>query len=43
MSLTNTIHFRNLQGDLYGGLNAAIISLPLTLAFGVASGAGVTM
>lgn len=40
MSLTNTINFRNLQGDLFGGLTAAIVSLPLALAFGVASGAG---
>ncbi|MBD6619355.1 SulP family inorganic anion transporter [Komarekiella sp. 'clone 1'] len=40
MSLTNTIHFRNLRGDLFGGLTAAIVSLPLALAFGVASGAG---
>lgn len=27
-------------GDLYGGLTAAIVALPLALAFGVASGAG---
>ncbi|MBE9053768.1 SulP family inorganic anion transporter [Nostocales cyanobacterium LEGE 11386] len=40
MTLTNTIHFRNLKGDLFGGLTAAIVSLPLALAFGVASGAG---
>lgn len=40
MSLTNSIHFRNLRGDLFGGLTAAIVSLPLALAFGVASGAG---
>ena len=40
MSLTNTIHFRNLRGDIFGGLTAAIVSLPLALAFGVASGAG---
>jgi SulP family sulfate permease len=40
MSLTNTIHFRNLRGDLFGGLTAAIVSLPLALAFGAASGAG---
>ncbi|MBD0386259.1 MAG: SulP family inorganic anion transporter [Nostoc sp. C3-bin3] len=40
MSLTNTINFRNLQGDFFGGLTAAIVSLPLALAFGVASGAG---
>lgn len=40
MQLTNTIHFRNLRGDLFGGVTAAIVSLPLALAFGVASGAG---
>ncbi|WAL62259.1 bicarbonate transporter BicA [Thermocoleostomius sinensis] len=40
MQLTNRIHFRNLQGDLFGGITAAIVSLPLALAFGVASGAG---
>lgn len=40
MQLTNRISFGNLQGDIFGGLTAAIISLPLALAFGVASGAG---
>ncbi|CDN15018.1 MAG: SulP family inorganic anion transporter [Richelia sp.] len=40
MQLLNRIHFRNLRGDIFGGLTAAIISLPLALAFGVASGAG---
>ncbi|ADV85560.1 SulP family inorganic anion transporter [Vibrio vulnificus] len=30
----------NLKGDLFGGVTTAIISLPLALAFGVASGAG---
>ncbi|MFQ4141058.1 SulP family inorganic anion transporter [Chlorogloeopsis sp. ULAP02] len=40
MQITNTINFRNLRGDLFGGLTAAIVSLPLALAFGVASGAG---
>ncbi|MCS6771105.1 MAG: SulP family inorganic anion transporter [Kiritimatiellae bacterium] len=29
-----------LKGDLFGGLTTAIVSLPLALAFGVASGAG---
>ncbi len=28
------------KGDLYGGLTAAVVALPLALAFGVASGAG---
>ncbi|OOF00423.1 SulP family inorganic anion transporter [Salinivibrio sp. IB643] len=30
----------SLKGDLFGGVTTAIISLPLALAFGVASGAG---
>jgi SulP family sulfate permease len=40
MQITNRIHFDNLRGDVFGGLTAAIVSLPLALAFGVASGAG---
>ncbi|HLP87588.1 MAG TPA: SulP family inorganic anion transporter [Nostocaceae cyanobacterium] len=40
MQVTNTIHFRNLRGDIFGGVTAAIVSLPLALAFGVASGVG---
>lgn len=40
MQFTNLIHFKNLRGDLFGGLTAAIVSLPLALAFGVATGAG---
>ncbi|WP_204102194.1 MULTISPECIES: SulP family inorganic anion transporter [Spirulina sp. CCY15215] len=40
LRITNQIHFRNVRGDLFGGLTAAIISLPMALAFGVASGAG---
>lgn len=31
---------RCIKGDIFGGLTTAIISLPLALAFGVASGAG---
>ena len=30
----------NLKGDIFGGVTTAVISLPLALAFGVASGAG---
>lgn len=30
----------NVKGDMFGGVTTAIISLPLALAFGVASGAG---
>ncbi len=40
MQITNQIHFRNLRGDIFGGVTAAIIALPMALAFGVASGAG---
>ena len=40
MSITNKIHFRNLQGDIFGGITAAVIALPMALTFGVASGAG---
>jgi sulfate permease, SulP family len=31
---------RGLVGDIYGGLTAAVVALPLALAFGVASGVG---
>ncbi|MFC3120161.1 SulP family inorganic anion transporter [Agaribacter flavus] len=40
MRIFNLIHTKNLKGDLMGGVTAAIVSLPLALAFGVASGAG---
>lgn len=40
MQIFNNIRFDNLQGDIYGGLTAAVVSLPMALAFGVASGAG---
>lgn len=40
MQITNRIHFRNFRGDVFGGVTAAIVSLPMALAFGVASGAG---
>ena len=36
----NPLGTSRLQGDLFGGLTAAIVALPLALAFGVASGAG---
>ncbi|MEO0376675.1 MAG: SulP family inorganic anion transporter [Cyanobacteria bacterium P01_A01_bin.17] len=42
MQLVNRIHFRNWRGDLFGGLTAAVIALPMALAFGVATGAGAT-
>ncbi|MEX0963884.1 MAG: SulP family inorganic anion transporter [Pseudohongiellaceae bacterium] len=34
------IHTKNLKGDLFGGITAGVIALPLALAFGEASGAG---
>ena len=30
----------NLRGDLFGGVTAAVVALPLALAFGVQSGLG---
>ncbi|MEO1620696.1 MAG: SulP family inorganic anion transporter [Cyanobacteria bacterium J06632_3] len=36
------LHLRNLRGDIFGGVTAAIVALPLALAFGVSSGAGAT-
>jgi SulP family sulfate permease len=38
--LGNRFKDMNLKGDLFGGVTTAVISLPLALAFGVASGAG---
>jgi SulP family sulfate permease len=38
--LLNRFENINLKGDIFGGVTTAIISLPLALAFGVASGAG---
>ena len=40
--IVHGLHFKNLRGDLFGGLTAAIVALPLALAFGVSSGAGPT-
>ncbi|MBT8449746.1 MAG: sodium-independent anion transporter, partial [Gammaproteobacteria bacterium] len=40
MQIFNHISRTNLRGDLLGGLTAAIVSLPLALTFGVASGVG---
>jgi SulP family sulfate permease len=40
MNIFNEINLKNLQGDIFGGITAAIIALPMALAFGVASGAG---
>nr|WP_227517632.1 SulP family inorganic anion transporter [Thermostichus lividus] len=40
--MINRVHFRYWRGDLFGGLTAAIVALPMALAFGVTSGAGAT-
>ena len=40
MYFVNGLHFNNLRGDVFGGLTAAVVALPLALAFGVSSGAG---
>lgn len=40
MQLFNQINTRTLKGDLFGGVTATVVSLPMALAFGVASGAG---
>ena len=40
LQIFNTINRNNLRGDILGGVTAAIVSLPLALTFGVASGVG---
>lgn len=40
MSLFPSISLQHLRGDIYGGITAAVVALPLALAFGVASGIG---
>lgn len=40
MTIFNEINTSNLRGDLFDGVTAAVIALPMALAFGVASGAG---
>ena len=40
MQLVNGLHFKNVKGDLFGGITAAVVALPLALAFGVSSGVG---
>ena len=40
IKIINKVNFTNIKGDIYGGLTAAVIALPLALAFGVSSGAG---
>jgi len=38
--MKNYFDFSNIRGDLFGGLTAGVVALPLALAFGEASGAG---
>jgi len=33
----NGLHFNNLKGDIYGGLTAAMVALPLAMGMGAAS------
>jgi len=40
MKLVQNWRFDNLRGDIFGGITAGIVALPLALAFGVQSGAG---
>ncbi|MCE2512332.1 MAG: SulP family inorganic anion transporter [Acidimicrobiia bacterium] len=40
MSLQVSDKLQNVRGDVFGGLTAAVVALPLSLAFGVASGLG---
>ena len=37
MALIHGLHSRNIKGDLLGGLTAAVVALPLALAFGNAA------
>lgn len=34
MSFIHGFHLNNLRGDVYGGIVAAVLALPLALAFG---------
>jgi len=38
--MKNYFDFSHLKGDLFGGVTAGIVALPLALAFGVSSGLG---
>ncbi len=40
LSILNKISSQHIKGDVFGGLTAAVVALPMALAFGVASGAG---
>ena len=36
--LSRSLRLNNLRGDVFGGLTAAVVALPLALAFAIASG-----
>jgi SulP family sulfate permease len=38
--MKNVFNFKHFKGDLFGGITAGIVALPLALAFGVSSGLG---
>ena len=38
--MTRFFDLSHLRGDIFGGLTAGVVALPLALAFGEASGAG---
>ena len=38
--MKNIFNFKHFKGDLFGGVTAGIVALPLALAFGVSSGLG---
>ena len=38
--MKNIFNFKHLRGDIFGGITAGIVALPLALAFGVSSGLG---
>jgi len=38
--MTNLFNPKTLKGDIFGGVTAAVVALPLALAFGVQSGMG---
>ncbi len=38
--MKNLFDFKSFKGDLFGGITAGIVALPLALAFGVSSGLG---
>jgi sulfate permease, SulP family len=40
MAIHSKFNLSHLRGDIFGGLTAAVVALPLALAFGVQSGAG---